>query len=241
MTTQPTTTAPSIGADTTSRRAKKLGTIGRVVIATAVAVTLAACGSDDDAGSEPTSPADPPGTTEVDVTDPVVTDPAVTDPPTTDDGDHDHGDEPLEITVDGVDYGFENLPESVPAGTKLSFRNTAETELHEMVVFRLPDDNTTPLAELVELPAEELTPILGAPVTVLLQAPGASDVIPAVGDGTIAEPGRYAVMCFIPQGADPAEYLQKAAESEGGPPQGVAGGPPHFVYGMWAELEVTEA
>jgi hypothetical protein len=59
-----------------------------------------------------------------------------------------------------------------------------------------------------------------------------------VGDGTLVEPGRYAIACFIPTGADPAEYLEAAAQTEEGPPQGVAGGPPHFVQGMVAELVV---
>ena len=74
--------------------------------------------------------------------------------------------------------------------------------------------------------------------TVLLQAPGSSDVIPAVGDGTLSEPGRYLVICAIPTGADPMEYLEAAAQSEEGPPE-VEGGPPHFVNGMYAEVVVT--
>jgi hypothetical protein len=60
----------------------------------------------------------------------------------------------------------------------------------------------------------------------------------AVGDGTLTEPGRYVLMCFIPTGADPDEYLSAAAASEGEAPTGVAGGPPHVVNGMYAELHV---
>lgn len=55
------------------------------------------------------------------------------------------------------------------------------------------------------------------------------------GTGVLSEPGRYAVICAIPTGADPDEYLAAAAESEGGPPQ-VAGGPPHLAMGMFAEV-----
>lgn len=77
----------------------------------------------------------------------------------------------------------------------------------------------------------------GEPEAVLLARPGSDETIPAVGDGTLTEPGRYVIACFIPQGADPDEYLNAAAESEGGPPD-VAGGPPHFVLGMQAELRV---
>ena len=94
------------------------------------------------------------------------------------------------------------------------------------------------LDDLVQLPADELGARLGAPVTVLLQPPGSDEQIVAVGDGTLTEPGRYVLMCFIPTGADPEEYLAAAAASEGEAPTGVAGGPPHFVNGMYAELQV---
>jgi hypothetical protein len=71
---------------------------------------------------------------------------------------------------------------------------------------------------------------------VLLAAPG-GEQIPAVGDGILADPGRYAIVCVIPTGADPDEYLAAAAESDAGPPD-VAGGPPHIANGMFAELVV---
>ena len=92
--------------------------------------------------------------------------------------------------------------------------------------------------ELLELPQEQLGAVLGAgpPQTVLLAPPG-REQIPAVGDGTLREPGRYLVMCSIPTGVDPAEYLAAAAAAGGEQPQ-VPGGTPHFVHGMAAELFV---
>ena len=59
-----------------------------------------------------------------------------------------------------------------------------------------------------------------------------------VGTGTLAEPGRYLIICAIPTGVDPGEYLTAAAESEGGPPD-VPGGPPHFVHGMYGQITVN--
>jgi hypothetical protein len=141
---------------------------------------------------------------------------------------------PVEVTL--VDFAFEGLPESVPAGTEFTVANAADAELHELVAFRLPDDETRSIDELVHLSPGELVDALGEPAAVIIAAPG-GEPIHAVGDGTLSEPGRYAVMCFIPTGADPAEYLAAAAESEG-PPQ-VDGGPPHFVHGMAVELTVT--
>jgi hypothetical protein len=83
--------------------------------------------------------------------------------------DHDDHDD-MTITIEGVDYGFADVPESVPAGTKLGFRNTSRAELHELVAFRV--DSDVPLTQLLELPPAELETTLGAPVTVVLQPPG---------------------------------------------------------------------
>lgn len=146
----------------------------------------------------------------------------------------DHDD--VRVVIDGVDYGFENVPASVPAGTRLGFHNASETELHELVAFRL--DTDAPVDELLGLPPAELEAALGAPATVILQSPGDAQAIVAVGDGTLVEPGRYVLMCFIPIGADPAEYMAAVAAAGGGKPEGVAGGPPHFTAGMVAELVV---
>jgi hypothetical protein len=140
------------------------------------------------------------------------------------------------IEVSMVDFAFVGLPETTAAGTRLTVVNDAEEELHEVVAFRLPDDEDRAVDELAGLAPGELVQALGEPVTVLLAEPG-GEQIPAVGDGTLAEPGRYALMCFIPTGVDPQEYLRVAAETEEGPPQ-VEGGPPHFVHGMYAEITV---
>lgn len=137
------------------------------------------------------------------------------------------------VVVTAVDYGFEGLPDSVPAGTKLSLQNEGD-EPHELVAMRIPDSETRSLDELLQLPEDELGAIFGAaePATVLLAAHGQHDVPGAVvGDGTLKEPGRYAIVCFLPVGSD-----DSVLESEG-PPQGDA--PPHITQGMSAELIVT--
>lgn len=147
---------------------------------------------------------------------------------------HEH--DPVEVTA--VDFDFRDLPETIPAGTRLTLRNEAASELHELVAFRLDDSERRSVEELLALPPAELGQVLGAapPRTVLLAAPGGEQVA-AVGDGTLGEPGRYLVMCSIPTGVDPAVYLAAAAESGNEAPQ-VPGGPPHFVQGMAAELIV---
>lgn len=144
---------------------------------------------------------------------------------------------PTSIEVTLEDFRFVGLPARIEAGTQLSVTNAAESELHELVAFRLPDDESRSLEELTQLPPPDLEQALGAPATVLLAAPGGSQIA-AVGDGTLSEPGRYAVLCFIPTGVEPQLYLDAAAESDEGPPE-VDGGPPQFVHGMMAELEVS--
>lgn len=179
-------------------------------------LVASACGDDTDAagadGTTPTTAAQPAQPTEA------------------------HDEHVAHVTM--VDFDFEDLPARVPAGTTLTVENASASELHEIVAFRLPDDETRSVDEIMALPQAELGAILGAapPATVLLAAPGGPQ-IDAVGDGTLTEPGRYLVLCSIPTGVEPGVYLEAAAASNGEPPQ-VEGGPPHFVAGMYAELVV---
>ncbi len=151
----------------------------------------------------------------------------------------DDGDDALAdgvLSVEMSDFSYGELPESVPAGTQLQVSNSSETELHEFVAIRLADDDERTAEEIV---GGDVGALLGStePTTVLLAPPGSDEQIPAVGDGTLNEAGRYVILCLIPTGADPGEYLAAAATSDG-PPQ-VAGGAPHIAHGMFAELTVS--
>lgn len=153
-----------------------------------------------------------------------------------DDGNNAEAAEPGVLSISMRDFGYDDLPDSVPAGTQITVTNASTTELHEFVVFRLDDDDERSAAEIVETDVEAVL-TGGPPTAVLIAPPGSDEQIPVVGDGTLTDPGRYLVLCAIPTGADPDEYLAAAATSDG-PPQ-VDGGPPHFVNGMFAELTVT--
>jgi len=118
------------------------------------------------------------------------------------------------VEVSGVDYAFEGVPESVPAGqTAFAFTNDG-TEAHEMVIFRRADGETRAPEELFALPEEEI-------FTALTFA-GAAMAEPGQTSLTIAdlEPGTYVASCFVPVG-------------------GAEDGPPHFMQGMTAEFEVA--
>lgn len=145
--------------------------------------------------------------------------------------------EPETIEVVAVDFAFEGLPASVDAGTTLTLRNDAASELHELVAIRLDDDEERSVADLMALAPDELMSVLSAePATVILAPAGGPQVAVPVGDGTLTEPGRYAIICMIPTGVDGAAYMEAAATSDG--PPDVGGGPPHIVHGMFAEIEV---
>jgi len=205
------------------------GRLATLAIGGVLALSLAACGGDDDddAASDTTAAA------------------VTTEAPAAETTAHS---EHQTVQVDGIDYGFENLPAEVPAGTMLTFRNTSDKEAHELVAFPLPDSETRPVSELAALPPEELFAMFsGEPTMVLIAGPG-EEGMAAVGDGTLTEPGRYIIACAIPIGADPAEVMappsSDPAATEGsapsGPPEG-EGGPPHFTAGMYGEILVTEA
>lgn len=109
--------------------------------------------------------------------------------------------EPMGETVEvvGVDYAFEGVPESVAAGTTLTFRN-AGSEFHEMIVVRITDE-TTPLEELMAMPEEESA--------ALSEFIGYTSTFPGtVADGsvTLTAPGRYTLVCVVRQGSDPAAF-----------------------------------
>jgi hypothetical protein len=200
-------------------------TAGRVALVTVLTVgLLAACGEDEDdetaAATETTVEA---ASTEASPPDDA--------PPTVEDG---------VLTVELVDYGFEGLPVSVPAGTKLEVDNTSTEEFHELVAFRLPDGEERTAAELVELPQAELGALFGGPpATVLLAGPNGGEQKAAVGDGTLAESGRYLLICSVATGADPEELEARMTGPEAGPPAPEPdAGPPHFVHGMHADLLV---
>lgn len=182
-----------------------------------LAAVTAACGDDDESDAS---------TTDTSATETTAADTATAEDPAGD-----------VIEVTAVDYGFDGLPATVPAGSVLSLTNSSDREVHELVAMALPADETRSVEEILALPEEELGALFAVqPGTVLVAPPGEGSFA-AVGDGSLTEPGRYVIACFIPTGADPDEFLQAAQEAEGGPPQ-VAGGPPHFTAGMYAELTV---
>jgi len=196
-----------------------------LILAVTATGALAACGG----GSDSSTPSTADAGAAVGDTTTSTTGPA-------DDGPGDDHDPPR-VTVGASDYAFDDVPATVPVGTRLDLDNTSSVEAHEMVALRLPDSETRSADELSLLSADELARVKAiVPTAVIVAAPGATGEV-VLGDGVLSEPGRYLLACAIPIGADPEEFMS-AARTNAGPPQ-VDGGPPHFTAGMVAELTVA--
>lgn len=117
------------------------------------------------------------------------------------------------VSVRGVDYAFEGVPETLPAGTvAVEFENASEEEEHEMVVFKKNDPNQS-TEELFALPEEEAMGMITF-AGFAFASPGESST-----SLLNLEAGSYTVVCFVPVG-------------------GEENGPPHFTQGMTAEFTV---
>lgn len=146
------------------------------------------------------------------------------------------------IEVTGQDYSYSGIPDVVASGAELTFTNASDVEVHEMMVVKVLDVETRTIEELLELPeseSESLVEFQG----VLVALPGEEGSNPE-GEGssiTVTEAGRYAVVCFIPQGADPALVAEAMQSGEGEGPPDMGDGTPHALLGMVAEFQVEEA
>lgn len=118
------------------------------------------------------------------------------------------------VEVSAVDYAFEGLPESVPAGQTAFALTNDGAEPHEIVIFRRAEGETRSPEELFALPEEELFSALTFAGAAMAE-PGQTSL--SIAD---LEPGAYVATCFVPMG-------------------GAEDGPPHFTQGMLAEFEVA--
>jgi hypothetical protein len=121
-----------------------------------------------------------------------------------------------QIEATGVDYEYEGLPDTVPAGVvAVTFVNEGE-EMHEIGIARINDDVTEPVEQLLSLPEEEIFSKLELK-GVTFTAPGESET-----SFLRMDEGRYGAACFIPQGTTHMESMGNGA--------------PHFTLGMVAEF-----
>ncbi|MBN1092490.1 hypothetical protein JKP75_07890 [Blastococcus sp. TML/M2B] len=121
-----------------------------------------------------------------------------------------------QVEATGVDFEYEGLPDSVPAGVVAVTLTNEGTELHEIGIARINDDVTDPIEALLTLPEEE--------VFSKLELKGVTVVEPGQSETTFLrmDAGRYGAACFIPEGTMSTEMPGMGA--------------PHFTMGMFAEF-----
>ena len=162
----------------------------------------------------------------------------------------------MTISVAGVEYAFTGLPETVPAGTTLTFTNEG-IELHEIIVNRIPDDVEETFEELmalsesgVDLEAEGyIDTDFGDQM--LLAMPGEA----AEGGIALEQEGRYVALCGIPTGLEPGKLAdfgvdistigpetdmeELPAEAQAYLEEVMSTGVPHLFNGMIQEFAVV--
>lgn len=198
---------------------------GRLIAVVAVAgLLVAGCADDQEAADQEAADQEP----EVEQTDEATDgDPPAAEP----------------VTVTAVDYAYPDAPDTVAAGTQVTLQNDSEAEVHEILAFRVADDEDRPVEELVQLPPDELMEVVEMR-GVALAPPGGSSAESPTPPLVLQQPGRYVFACFIPTGAPPEEVLEAVREfAESGATEGEPDypqtGPPHIANGMFAEVDVT--
>lgn len=118
------------------------------------------------------------------------------------------------ISVEAGDYWFEGIPDDMGAGTvAVRFTNSAESEMHEFVVFRKHDPNQAAL-DILDMMMEEDDEAVTFVGAALAPAGETSAALMEF------EAGSYFAACFMPIGGD-------------------EGGAPHFTAGQIIEFSVS--
>ena len=122
--------------------------------------------------------------------------------------DDDSEDAAAVIAIQGREFAFEGVPATLAAGTDtFSFENIG-SEVHEMIVLKLPDGMA--LEQVLELPEEESDAFFYAGVQAILFAqPGQTGTATFTAALT---PGTYGVLCFIENANGPHVIQGMAAE-----------------------------
>jgi hypothetical protein len=123
-----------------------------------------------------------------------------------------------QLPVTAIDYEYQGIPATLPAGvTKIKMTNAAPKEAHMMVIAKLTAaGEAMPLDKVLALPDKKAGKYIDFENAAFMQAePGAAGYAPIN-----LTPGKYAYMCFFPEG-------------------GKKHGKPHFLLGMEGTVTVS--
>ncbi len=123
-----------------------------------------------------------------------------------------------QLAVTAIDYEYQGIPATLPAGvTKIKMTNAAPKEDHMMVIAKLTAaGEAMELDKVLALPDKKAGKYIDFENAAFMQAePGAAGYAPIN-----LTPGKYAYMCFFPEG-------------------GKKNGKPHFMLGMEGTVTVS--
>ena len=127
------------------------------------------------------------------------------------------------VSITAKDYEFVGA-DALDAGGSFAITLTNEgTELHEMAIVKLADDETRSVEEIMASGEEPET----TDVAFGFACPGSSTVLNA----DVSAPGRYVALCFIPVGTTPETDPAVFASEDSGPP--------HAMNGMIHEFTIS--
>lgn len=120
------------------------------------------------------------------------------------------------LDVEGIDYAFDGIPAQLEAGRHaIRLTNASESgEPHELVLVKRLPGADAPVAELLQLPPDELfSQVEMAAVVFVDEVGGAATALVDL------EPGRYIAVCTLPTAGEESD--------------------PHAAHGMTQEVEVS--
>jgi hypothetical protein len=132
-----------------------------------------------------------------------------------------------QVAVTGIEYEFQGMPKTLPAG-KVAFQFTdTGAELHEMEIFRIKGtDSLRKILGLSEKDASKKTEMVASGFATQNET---SYVI-----ADMSTPGRYGVACHLPVGSTSEREAERKSGGEHG-----GGATPHWKKGMRSEITVT--
>lgn len=130
----------------------------------------------------------------------------------------------LESTA--TEYAFSGIPTTVKAGPAVIALKNDGKEVHELNLVRINDGVTESVEDLIKLPEEEANAKI-TPAGQAFAVPGTTGYSAAN-----LTPGRYAAVCFIPEGTTPEnmDAVQSGEAEEA---------TPHALLGMHSEFTVS--
>lgn len=132
-----------------------------------------------------------------------------------------------QVEITAVEYEFQGLPDGLQAGRVAVTLTNGGEEVHEMGLGHFKEGADESIQEILDLSDKKVETILDPVFTHFTVPVGENDT-----EVFEVLPGRYGVVCFIPEGTTSLDQLEGHHEGLG---------KPHAFLGMFGEFEVEAA